>query len=161
MVIPVSLKDGRYEIHIRHGALHRAGEYLNLDRRVLVVTDDGVPAAYAAAVSVEPPPHMLDLGERGFYNAAVIHSFREAAHYKGCEAPEPRLGVVNVRHGKADAFKCGVTAPKARIKPDDLLRLCNALDYRIFFYKLAKLHIKLLSKRVLFIYDTSLALSRT
>ena len=51
MVIPVSLKDGRYEIHIRHGALHRAGEYLNLDRRVLVVTDDGVPAAYAAAVA--------------------------------------------------------------------------------------------------------------
>ena len=64
---------------------------------------------------------MLDLGERGFYNAAVACSFRETEHNEGCEAPEPRLGVVNIRHGKADAFKCGVPAPKARIKPDDLL----------------------------------------
>lgn len=51
MVIPVSLKDECYEIHIRPGALRQAGAYLDLDRRVLVVTDDGVPAAYAAAAA--------------------------------------------------------------------------------------------------------------
>ncbi len=51
MVIPVLLKDKPYSIHIEQGGLHRAGACLKLDRRVLVVTDDGVPAAYAAAVA--------------------------------------------------------------------------------------------------------------
>ena len=67
MVIPVSLKDGRYEIHIRHGALHRAGEYLNLDRRVLVVTDDGVTAETREKVATLV--HCID-------DTISIHDFR-------------------------------------------------------------------------------------
>ena len=40
-----------YDIIIERGALHRAGELLDLDRRVLVLTDDGVPGQYAAEVA--------------------------------------------------------------------------------------------------------------
>lgn len=40
-----------YDIVIERGALDRAAELLDLDRKVLVVTDDGVPAEYAAKVA--------------------------------------------------------------------------------------------------------------
>lgn len=40
-----------YDITIGSGLLCRAGEYLDLDRRVLVVTDDGVPPEYARTVA--------------------------------------------------------------------------------------------------------------
>lgn len=47
MVISVSLQEESYNIYIERGALARAGELLHLARRVLVVTDSGVPTAYA------------------------------------------------------------------------------------------------------------------
>ena len=50
-VIPVVLPAGSYEIVLSRGALGRLDEYLDLDRRVAVVTDTGVPAAYARAVA--------------------------------------------------------------------------------------------------------------
>lgn len=40
-----------YDIVIERGALDRAAELLDLDRKVLVVTDDGVPAEYASKVA--------------------------------------------------------------------------------------------------------------
>ncbi|MBR2338151.1 MAG: 3-dehydroquinate synthase [Clostridia bacterium] len=52
MRIPVKTSSGTYDIVLERGALQRAGEYLNLDRRVLVVTDDGVPAEYARTVAM-------------------------------------------------------------------------------------------------------------
>lgn len=51
MVIPVSLGAQSYDITVEPGVLSRAGELLNLDRRVLVVTDSGVPRGYAEAVA--------------------------------------------------------------------------------------------------------------
>ena len=45
--IPVSLLDCSYDIYFGKNLLPRAGELFNLDRRVLVVTDSGVPAEYA------------------------------------------------------------------------------------------------------------------
>ena len=47
MVISVSLGAQSYPILLEPGALARAGEHLSLDRRVLVVTDSGVPQEYA------------------------------------------------------------------------------------------------------------------
>lgn len=41
---------GSYDIVIGRGVLQRAGSLLDLDRKVLVVTDDGVPAEYAETV---------------------------------------------------------------------------------------------------------------
>ena len=51
MKLSVSLAEKSYDIHIERGALARIGEIFSLDRRVLVVTDDGVPSEYAAAVA--------------------------------------------------------------------------------------------------------------
>ena len=55
MVIPVSLGAQSYEITLVPGALSHAADYLSLNRRVLVVTDSGVPQAYAAAIAAACP----------------------------------------------------------------------------------------------------------
>ncbi len=49
--IRVSLGERSYDILTDPGILNRAGELLDLDRRVLIVTDSGVPAAYAETVA--------------------------------------------------------------------------------------------------------------
>ena len=46
-MIRMDLGQDSYDIVVERGALQKAGQYLNLDRRVLVVTDTGVPKAYA------------------------------------------------------------------------------------------------------------------
>ena len=51
MIIPMELGEDSYDIILERGSLRRAGELLDLQRKVLVVTDDGVPAAYAQAVA--------------------------------------------------------------------------------------------------------------
>lgn len=51
MQLTVELGTSSYVITIARGALARAGAYMNLNRKVLVVTDSGVPAAYAQAVA--------------------------------------------------------------------------------------------------------------
>ena len=50
MVIPVKTSRSGYNIILEKGALLKAGEYLNLERKVLVVTDSGVPEEYWKAV---------------------------------------------------------------------------------------------------------------
>ena len=49
--IRVSLGERSYDILTDPGTLRRAGEFLDLDRRVLIVTDSGVPADYAEAAA--------------------------------------------------------------------------------------------------------------
>ena len=44
MIIKVDLGESGYDIVHERGALSRISELLRLDRRVLIVTDDGVPA---------------------------------------------------------------------------------------------------------------------
>jgi len=51
MIIPVKTSQGAYDIILERGALKKAGQYLDLNRRVLVVTDSGVPADYAKTVA--------------------------------------------------------------------------------------------------------------
>ncbi len=53
MIIPVKTAAGGYNILLQRGAINRAGQLLNLNRRVLVVTDSGVPAQYAATVAAQ------------------------------------------------------------------------------------------------------------
>ncbi len=68
MIIPVKTGSESYDIVLENGALQKAGEYLDLDRRVLVVTDDGVPEDYAqsvASVSRDPLLIRLPQGETG------------------------------------------------------------------------------------------------
>lgn len=51
MVIPMNLGKDSYDIVLERGCLRRAGELLNLRRKVYIVTDDGVPAAYAREIA--------------------------------------------------------------------------------------------------------------
>ena len=53
MTIRMNLGSDSYDIIVERGILKSAGEYLDLDRRVLIVTDSGVPAEYADAVAAQ------------------------------------------------------------------------------------------------------------
>ena len=53
MVLHLDLPQNGYDIILERGVLQRAGEHLKLDRRVLIVTDDGVPAEYAKTVATQ------------------------------------------------------------------------------------------------------------
>lgn len=50
MVIPIKTSVGSYDIIFENGALNNVGKHFNLNRKVLVVTDDGVPVEYSQAV---------------------------------------------------------------------------------------------------------------
>ena len=65
--ISLNLGDRSYDILVERGALDRAGELMNLKRKVLIVTDDGVPAEYAKRVAeqcAEPFIVTLPQGEQ-------------------------------------------------------------------------------------------------
>ncbi|MBP9988072.1 MAG: 3-dehydroquinate synthase [Ruminococcus sp.] len=47
----INSQNGDYEIIIEKGCLDNVGKHLNLNRQVLIVTDNGVPIEYAKAVS--------------------------------------------------------------------------------------------------------------
>lgn len=67
MIIPVKTQNGSYNIFLERGALSKAGEYFGLDRKVLVVTDSGVPAEYAQTVAgccKEPYIVTIEMGEK-------------------------------------------------------------------------------------------------
>lgn len=49
MIIPVNL-DARYDVIVEKGALDSVEKYFDLRRKVLIVTDDGVPQEYANKV---------------------------------------------------------------------------------------------------------------
>ena len=51
MILPVRFGERSYNVVIERGALDSAGELLNLARKVLIVTDSGVPAIYAETVA--------------------------------------------------------------------------------------------------------------
>ncbi len=66
MVLRMNLPGREYEITVERGALGRADEYFDLKRRVLIVTDSGVPEEYAntvAALSKEPTTVTISEGE--------------------------------------------------------------------------------------------------
>ena len=51
MIIPVKTSTGGYDIVLERGAIKSLNKYLNLNRRVLIVTDSGVAAEYAETVA--------------------------------------------------------------------------------------------------------------
>ena len=53
MIIHMDLGPDSYDIVVERGALNKAGEHLRLDRRVLVVTDTGVPKEYAQSLAAQ------------------------------------------------------------------------------------------------------------
>lgn len=51
MIINMDLGKSSYDIVVERGCLSKAGSLLRLDRKVLIVTDDGVPQEYAECVA--------------------------------------------------------------------------------------------------------------
>ena len=51
--ITVSLDSESYDVIVKRGGIKEASELFNLDRKVLIVTDDGVPSEYAKTVASE------------------------------------------------------------------------------------------------------------
>ena len=77
MIIPVKTALGGYDIVIRRGILKRAEEFLNLKRKVLVVTDSGVPKEYSQTIAdkaVEALTIVIQKGEssKNFDNYKMI-----------------------------------------------------------------------------------------
>lgn len=65
MIINMNLGEDSYDIIVERGALAKANEYLNLNRRVLVVTDSGVPSEYASAVAAQCKESVICTVESG------------------------------------------------------------------------------------------------
>ena len=66
MQLSVNLKDISYQIQIQSGVLSRVGQYVDLNRKVLIVSDDGVPAEYVETVRRQCPLgscHIVRQGE--------------------------------------------------------------------------------------------------
>lgn len=83
MDIAVSLPQNGYTVTVRRGVLSEAGKLFDLDRRVLVVTDDGVPPVYAETVAAQckaPTVVTLPQGEATKslpYYAKLLHVLLE------------------------------------------------------------------------------------
>lgn len=76
MIIRMELGEASYDIVLERGCLERAGELLNLDRKVLILTDEGVPARYAQTVADrcrEPHIYTVQQGE-GSKSFAVLEA---------------------------------------------------------------------------------------
>lgn len=66
MILTMELGEDSYDIVIERGALSRAGELLDLKRRVFIVTDSGVPGSYARRLAEqcdEPTVYTFEQGE--------------------------------------------------------------------------------------------------
>lgn len=70
MIIPVKTKNDSYNIYLERGALNKANEYFKINnKKVLIVTDSGVPTKYSEAVKKQ-------------FDNAVISTFPEGEENK-------------------------------------------------------------------------------
>ena len=65
MTIGMNLGEGSYDIIVERGILSNASQHLNLKRRVLVVTDSGVPEEYARIVAEQSKEAVICKVEQG------------------------------------------------------------------------------------------------
>ena len=65
MNIRMNLGENSYDIIVEKGAVLRAGELLNLKRRVLIVTDSGVPVEYSQKVAEQCETPVIYTVEQG------------------------------------------------------------------------------------------------
>ena len=64
MILPVKTTTSEYNIVLERGSLNRLGEHLNLSRRVLIVTDSGVPEIYSKTVAKQcSQPYIVTIPE--------------------------------------------------------------------------------------------------
>lgn len=80
MILPLNLGENSYDIVVERGSLKKIGSYLNLDRKVLILTDSGVPDEYSKMVkdaSKEAYIYTIPQGEgsKSFDSYKAILSF--------------------------------------------------------------------------------------
>lgn len=80
MVIPVIMKDSKYDVIIERNSLDKIEEYLNLNRKVLILTDSGIPTEYVKKVynkAKYPFVYTIEQGEssKSFENFGKILDF--------------------------------------------------------------------------------------
>jgi len=64
MIIPVKTSSGEYNIVLERGALKKLNEHLKLERRVLIVTDSGVPQEYAKTAAEQcKEPYIVTINQ--------------------------------------------------------------------------------------------------
>lgn len=66
MKLHVDLKENGYDIIMEHGILYRLNDHIDLNRKVMIVTDSGVPEAYANIVREQMQKgyiHVIEQGE--------------------------------------------------------------------------------------------------
>lgn len=66
MQLSVNLKEKSYDIIIEHGVLNRIGDFADLNRKVLIISDTGVPMEYVNTVMKQCPQgyyHIVQQGE--------------------------------------------------------------------------------------------------
>ena len=64
-VLTLDLGPDSYDVCLERGCLSRAGERLNLRRKTFVVTDDGVPSAYAETVAAQAAQAVIECLPQG------------------------------------------------------------------------------------------------
>lgn len=79
MNIHLDLKENSYDIIVERGILEKAGEQINLDRRVLVVTDSGVPEIYAETLAGQCKTPIICTVESGEASKS-IETFEKLLH---------------------------------------------------------------------------------
>ncbi len=65
MILKMELGEKSYDIVVERGSLAKAGERLQLDRRVLIVTDEGVPREYAETVAAQCKSAVIEIVPMG------------------------------------------------------------------------------------------------
>lgn len=66
MIIPTKTSQGNYDIIVGRGKINEAEKYLNLSRKVMIVTDTGVPEQYVQSIVKKcktPVIHTFEMGE--------------------------------------------------------------------------------------------------
>ncbi|MEG2507232.1 MAG: 3-dehydroquinate synthase [Longicatena sp.] len=66
MKLHVDLQENGYDIILEHGAIHHIAEFINLKRKVFIISDSGVPKEYAHYIAkqcLDPYIHIVEQGE--------------------------------------------------------------------------------------------------
>lgn len=80
MILKVQMKDFIYDVVIQKGILNKAKEYLDLNRKVLIVTDSGIPVEYIDVIKnqiKDPLVYVIEQGEtsKSFENFSKLLDF--------------------------------------------------------------------------------------
>ena len=91
MIINMNLGTNSYNIIVERGCLSKASELLNLNRKVLIVTDSGVPDQYSQTIASqceESVIHCIEQGEgsKSFdvYQKLLAHMIKEGFRRSDC-----------------------------------------------------------------------------